>query len=99
MHKGRNIGITKYLSPSEVYDNDRRLVRRYRKRILKNWQRLGAFDVTKQTLCDKASNFRESGWLSELELHVIRRETSNEIQDEHNTEERTATNGMLEDEH
>ena len=84
---------------SEVFDNEGKPVRGYRKRMFKIWQDLGGFEITEQRLCDQARAIRKNGWLSDLELEAIRREISNETQDEHDMEEGVTTEGVLQDQH
>ena len=67
--------------------------------MFKIWQDLGGFEITEQRLCDQARAIRQNSWLSDLELEAIRREISNETQDEHDMEEGVTTEGVLQDQH
>ena len=60
---------------------------------------MGGFEITEQKLCDKARAIRKTGWLSDLDLAAIRREISNETEDDHDMDEGATTVGMLQDQH
>ena len=47
--------------------------RRYRQRLLREWNERGLFPTTEQRLCDQARVIRETGWLTEVELEEIKR--------------------------
>ena len=42
------------------------------------WQEIGLFEATEQRLCDQLRAIRKNGWLSELEIDVIKRKISQE---------------------
>ena len=84
---------------SEVFDNEGKPVRGYRKRMFKKWQDLGGFEIIEHRLCDQARTIRKNGRLSDLELEAIRREINNETQEERDMEEGATTEGVLQDQH
>ena len=72
-----------YLS-KPVEENDRP-IRGYRQRMFKKWQDRGMFDSTKQSICKQARAIRKNGWLTNVELEIIKRrvleEENSESQD------------------
>ena len=48
--------------------------------MFREWKDRGMFETTEQRLCDQARAIRKNGWLSELELELIRRKIENEAQ-------------------
>ena len=48
-------------------------VRGYRKRMHRQWQERGMFQLTEQRLCDQARAMRKNHWLTEVELELIKR--------------------------
>ena len=48
-------------------------IRRYRKRMYREWQNRGLFEATEQRICDQAREIRKNGWLTEVELEAIMR--------------------------
>ena len=49
-------------------------IRGYRRRMFNEWIQRGPFqDITEQRICDQARAIRKNGWLSELELEMIKR--------------------------
>ena len=42
------------------------------------WQEIGLFESTEQRICDQARAIRKNGWLSELEIEVIKRKINQE---------------------
>ena len=53
-------------------------IRGYRQRMFRVWQEIGLFESTEQRICDQARAIRKNGWLSELEIEVIKRKISHE---------------------
>ena len=53
-------------------------IKGYRQRMFRVWQEIGLFESTEQRICDKARAIRKNGWLSELEIEVIRRKINQE---------------------
>ena len=58
---------------SKPYDNEGKLIRGYRQRMMEEWKTHGVFEITEQRLCDQAGAIRKNGWLSDLELENILR--------------------------
>ena len=52
--------------------------RGYRKRMLSIWNELGVFEVSEQRLADQTRAIRTNGWLSEIELEEIQRNTESD---------------------
>ena len=48
-------------------------IRGYRQRMFRVWQETGHFESTVKRICDPARAIRKNGWLSELEIEVIKR--------------------------
>ena len=67
---------------SKLFDEERKPVRRYRKRIFREWRDRGLFESTEQCVCDQARAIRKNGWLSQLELEAIKRQLEDEFQGE-----------------
>ena len=76
---------------SKPVDENDRLVRGYRQLMFKKWQERGMFDSTEQRICDQARAIRKNGWLTNVELEVIKRrvleEENSESQDMGETQE------------
>ena len=53
-------------------------IKGYRQRMFRVWQEIGLFESTEQRICDQARAIRKNGWLSELEIEVIRRKINQE---------------------
>ena len=48
----------------------------------RQWRLGGIFQYTEQRVCDQARAIKKNGWLSELELEVIKRKIDDEAQNE-----------------
>ena len=48
--------------------------------MFREWKDKGTFESTEQRVCDQARTIRKNGWLSELELEMIRRKIEDESQ-------------------
>ena len=46
--------------------------RGFMQRMFRVWQEIGLFKSTEQRICDQARAIRKTGWLSELEIEVIK---------------------------
>ena len=46
------------------------------------WRDRGLFESTEQRLCDQARAIRKNGWLSQLELEIIKRQIVDMFQGE-----------------
>ena len=53
-------------------------IRGYRQRMFRVWQEIGLFESTEQRICDQARAISKNGWLSELEIEVIKRKINQE---------------------
>ena len=58
---------------SKPFDDDGKLIRGYRQRMMQEWKEHGVFEITEQRLRDQARAIRKNGWLFDLELENIRR--------------------------
>ena len=69
---------------SKPFDDDSKLIRGYRQRMMQEWKEHGVIEITGQRLCDQARAIRKNGWLSDLELENIQRmiEAESEIVNE-----------------
>ena len=74
---------------SNPFNEEGRPIRGCRQRMFREWRARGMFDSTEQRICDQARAIRKNGWLSELELEMIKRKIEDEEQNE---------DGNLEDE-
>jgi len=72
---------------SKPSDEEGRPIRGYRQRMLRQWRLRGIFESTEQRVCDQARAIRKNGWLSELELEMIKRKIDNEAQNEDSGQE------------
>ena len=66
-----------YLKRKPVNENEVP-IRGYRQRMFRVWQEIGLFESTEQRICDQARAIRKNGWLSELEIEVIKRKINQE---------------------
>ena len=48
--------------------------RGYRKRMYGIWRTEGSFEATEQRIVDQVKNIQKKGWLSKLQLEVIKRD-------------------------
>ena len=51
--------------------------RGYRKRMYSIWRTEGSFEATEQRIVDQVKNIQKKGWLSKLQLEVIKRDLTN----------------------
>ena len=58
---------------SKPFDDDGKLIRGYRQQMMQGWKEHGAFEITKQWLCEQTRAIMKNGWLSDLEFENIRR--------------------------
>ena len=63
---------------SRPFDEERKPIRGYRQRMFREWKDKGMLESTEQRVCDQARAIRKNGWLSELELELIRRTIDDE---------------------
>ena len=52
-------------------------MRGYRKRMYNIWRTEGSFEATEQRIVDQVKNIQRKGWLSKLQLEVIKRDLMN----------------------
>ena len=72
---------------SKPSDEEGRPIRGYRQRMFRQWRLRGMFECTEQRACDQARAIRKNGWLSELELEMIKRKIDDEAQNEDSGQE------------
>ena len=53
-------------------------IRGYRQWMFRVWKEIGLFKSTEQRICDQARAILKNGWLSELEIEVIKRKIRQE---------------------
>ena len=80
MDKEVNTVVMECFYRSRLFDEEGKPVRGYRKRMFREWKDKGMFRSTEQRVCDQARVIRKNGWLSELELKMIRRKIDDESQ-------------------
>ena len=69
-------------------------IRGYTRRMCREWRERGMFDSTEQKISDQARAIRKNGWLSELELEMIRRRIEQEGEESHGMENVTRSADM-----
>ena len=47
-------------------------IKGYKQRMHREWRERGPFQVTEQRICDQARAIRKNGWLTDMELEIIR---------------------------
>ena len=67
---------------TKPFDEERKSVRGYRRRMFREWRDKGLFESTEKRVCDQARAIRKNGWLSQLELETIKRQVEDEFQGE-----------------
>ena len=60
------------------FDENGKPIRGHRKRMFREWRNRGMFESTEQRICDQARAIRKNGWLSDLELEMIKRSIKEE---------------------
>ena len=65
---------------SRPFDEEGKPIRGYRQRMFREWKEKGMFESTEQRVCDQARAIRKIGWLTELDLEMIRRKINDECQ-------------------
>lgn len=63
---------------SRPFDEEGKPIRGYRQRMFREWRERGNMELTEQRVCDQARAIRKNGWLSEVELEMIRRKIAEE---------------------
>ena len=72
---------------SKPFDENGKSIKGYRERMFREWRNIGGLESTEQHICDQTRAIRKNGWISELELEMIKRSVIEE-------EEREANNDM-----
>ena len=72
---------------SKPFDENGKPIRGYRQGMFREWRNRGGFELTEQRICDQARAIRKNGWLSELELEMIKRSVIEEEEREANNDE------------
>ena len=88
-NKEVNKVVMECFNRSNPFNEEGRSIRGYRQRMFREWRARGMFDSTERRICDQARAIRKNGWLSELELEMLKRKIEDEEQNE---------DGNLEDE-
>ena len=83
---------------SNPFNEEGRPIRGYRQRMFREWRVRGMFDSTEQRISDQARAVRKNGWLSELELEMIKRKIEDERQNENGNLEDEAQNEIVNEE-
>ena len=81
-NKEVNKAVMKCFYRSKPFEEEGKPVRGYRQRMFREWRDRGLFESTEQRVCDQARAIRKNGWLSQLELEVIKRQVEDEFQGE-----------------
>ena len=69
-----NIVVMECYFRSNPIDDNGIPIKGYRQRMFREWLERGPFiDVTEQRICDQARAIRKNGWLTEVELEMIKR--------------------------
>ena len=76
-----NVAVMECYFLSRPFDEEGKSIRGYRKRMHNIWKERQGLKVTEQKLCDQARMIRMSGWLTELEMNVIKQSIMNENAD------------------
>ena len=63
----------------ECYIESKPEVRGYRKRLTGIWHRESMIDVTEQRLVNQIRQLKLKGWLTEIEIEVIKRKVLNAL--------------------
>ena len=83
---------------SNPFNEEGRPIRGYRQRMFREWRVRSMFDSTEQRISDQARAIRKNGWLSELELEMIKRKIEDERQNENGNLEDEAQNEIVNEE-
>ena len=70
------------LCRSKPFDEEGRPARGYRQRMFRAWRDRGLSESVEQHVCDQVRGIRKNGWLSKLELEIIKRQAEDEFQSE-----------------
>ena len=81
-NKEVNKVVMKCFYRSKPFDEERKPIRRYRKRMFREWRERRMFESTEQRVCDQARAIRKDDWLLELELEAKKRQVEGESQGE-----------------
>ena len=81
-NKEVNKVVMECLCRSKPFDEERKTARGYRQRMFRAWRDRGLSESVEQHVCDQVRGIRKNGWLSKLELEIIRRQAKDEFQSE-----------------
>ena len=65
---------------SKPFDEEGKPIRGCRKGMFMEWRERGMLESTERRVCDQKKVIRNNGWLSELELEVIKKQVEDESQ-------------------
>ena len=63
---------------SRPFDEEGKPIRGYKQREFREWKDKSIFESTEQRVCDHTRAIKKNGWLSGLELEMIRRKIDDE---------------------
>ena len=79
--KEMNVAAMECYFLSRPFDEEGKPIRGYRKQMHNIWKETQGLKVIEQRLCDQARMIRMNGWLTELEMNVIKKSMVNENAD------------------
>ena len=79
--KEMNVAVMECYFLSRPFDEEGKPIRGYRKQMHNIWKETQGLKVIEQRLCDQARMIRMNGWLTELEMNVIKKSMVNENAD------------------
>ena len=68
--------------------------RRYKKRVMDNWNDIGVFKISEQRSADQARAIKTNSWLTDIKIEEIKRNIGSEDARDDLEEEREATTGV-----
>ena len=71
--KKTNVAVMECYFLSKPFDEEGKPIRGYRKRMDNIWKERQGLKVTEQRLCDQTRMIRMNGWVTELEMNVIKK--------------------------
>ena len=81
-NKELNVTVMECYYLSNPVDENDRPIRGYRQRMHRVWREKGMFEIKEQNLCDQARAIKKNGWLSPVELEMIKRRLRDEEDDD-----------------
>ena len=76
-----NVTVIEYYFFSRKFEEEGKPIRGYRKPIRHIWKETQHLKVTEQGFCDQARIIRLNGWLTQLEINVIKKSIIDENAD------------------